>query len=494
MVILGIVIATFLTGAIAVTTFKTVIDRNNKTIMLHQCRESAESLNKSFSEAESWVNTLSTYYLEHLDSPQQLADEAFLSLYTKEAGSIAYSIVNNNPSITSAFFRLAPELTNPLAGFFVSRSSETGEVTYMEPTDLSMFDASDFPNVGWYYVPLTLGEAVWLDPYLKPNSEQYILSYVKPLYIEDVFIGVVGIDLNYDKIRDELSSISLFESGYAILMDANETILFSEEHQPILPEDTVSRILNGGDDYVYSSYLQGPQLYNAISHKLNTGEYLILLVPELEIYTTRNQMIFTIILVAIAVGTAVILILTGMVNHIFDAAHIDKLTGAKNRNAYHEKVDVLDTHMRKQTQIPFSVLIFDINGLKRINDTAGHAEGDRMIQSCYDFIRNHFSNMNIYRIGGDEFVIILEKHTAEIARVMASDFRAAAAENTHSQAASHQDHPPISCGYAVYNPQTDANFEDTFKRADADMYQDKQRFYHSHPELVTPQQEITSRS
>ena len=475
-IVLGIVIASCLIGAIAVTSFRTVVDENNQEILFHYCKENAETMNNRFSEIETLTHTLSDYYLEQLESPEILQNDRFLVDYTKEMGKIAFSIIRNNPSVVAIYFRMNPEITNPTAGFFISRTAVSSIPEFKEPTDLSKYDSSDVQSVGWYHIPVETGKALWLEPYENPHNGIYMISYVKPLYIGDTLVGVVGMDLDYNSICEEVGGISLYDSGYAILMDQSGRILYAGDHDPVIPGDIVDSILGENQAYVYSSYIQGQQLNITVSHKLRNGEYLVLIVPEGEIYNTRNQMIFTIILIAIAVSTTVILVLTGMINRIMNVARTDKLTGAKNRNAYLERVGALDGEIQGGKRISFALLVFDINGLKTVNDTIGHAVGDKLIVNSYKAIKSKFAGKDVFRIGGDEFVIIMEKPTAPIAQRLVSEFREIMAKKCENP-----DEASVSCGYALFHPKTDTSCEDVFNRADRDMYEDKERFYASNP-------------
>ncbi|MGN0651202.1 MAG: diguanylate cyclase domain-containing protein [Oscillospiraceae bacterium] len=481
-IVLGIVLASLLIGVLAITSFRNVIDNNNYDIMLHHCKENSDNLNKRFSEIETLVHTLSDYYVEQLDCADDLRNDAFLAEYTEETSKIAYSIVRNNKAIVACYYRLNPELTNSKAGFFISRTADSSLPEYLEPTDLAKYDTSDVENVGWYYIPTEKGEPVWLEPYNNPNNGIYMISYVTPIYIGDTLIGILGMDLDYDAIIKAVGSIALYESGYAILMEKNGEVLYSGEHIPVLPADTVETIVSASDEYLLSSYVQKQQLNFITSNKLRNGEYLVLIVPEREIYSTGNRMTFTIILIAIAVSTMVILVLTGMVNRIMNDTRIDKLTGAQNRNAYLEKIDAIESEMRLKKQLTFAVLVFDINGLKAVNDNIGHAEGDRLIINSYKAIKSKFTGVDLYRIGGDEFVIFIEKRTAASVQILVEEFRRTMSEK-HPDYSKNPDEASVSCGYALYNPETDASFEDTFNRADRDMYDDKEKFYAANPIL-----------
>ena len=89
-------------------------------------------------------------------------------------------------------------------------------------------------------------------------------------------------------------------------------------------------------------------------------------------------------------------------------AHTDALTGLRNPHAYVDAQLDVDARIAKGTLTAFSVIAFDVNRLKEINDSRGHEEGDRWICAAGELIRRHFPNTPIYRVGGDEFVAILE--------------------------------------------------------------------------------------
>lgn len=84
-------------------------------------------------------------------------------------------------------------------------------------------------------------------------------------------------------------------------------------------------------------------------------------------------------------------------------SNVDELTGLYNRNKY---MEVLREVRDKKENI--GVLYIDLNGLKRINDEQGHEKGDAFIKNSAEFLKKYFSQ-NIYRIGGDEFVVLLRK-------------------------------------------------------------------------------------
>ena len=88
-------------------------------------------------------------------------------------------------------------------------------------------------------------------------------------------------------------------------------------------------------------------------------------------------------------------------------AHLDGLTGVKSKHAYLEMEKTLDERLGKGTLSELAIVVCDVNGLKMINDTRGHQAGDEYIRMACRMICDVFSHSPVYRVGGDEFVVIL---------------------------------------------------------------------------------------
>ena len=89
-------------------------------------------------------------------------------------------------------------------------------------------------------------------------------------------------------------------------------------------------------------------------------------------------------------------------------AYTDSLTGVNNSHAYIEAEEEIDSIMAEGWMQDFGLVVFDINGLKYINDTRGHEAGDELIIDAANLITESFPGSPVYRIGGDEFVLFLE--------------------------------------------------------------------------------------
>lgn len=94
-------------------------------------------------------------------------------------------------------------------------------------------------------------------------------------------------------------------------------------------------------------------------------------------------------------------------------SNTDELTRCFNRHAYEERINNLD--LREE----WIYISMDLNNLKHINDSLGHAAGDELICAAADCMRESFGKYgNVYRIGGDEFVVIITGNTKEFQSII----------------------------------------------------------------------------
>ena len=149
-------------------------------------------------------------------------------------------------------------------------------------------------------------------------------------------------------------------------------------------------------------------------------------------------------------------------------AYTDLLSGYENRMAFEHKLRECKELVEQNKNV--TILVFDVNNLKTINDTEGHEAGDKYLKNTADII---FDNLNglgpLYRIGGDEYTVVLaDRNEREINHVLES------LRNEKRMAYKKQ---PFSCafGAAAYDSSIDESLKDTFKRADEAMYIEKKR-------------------
>ena len=148
-------------------------------------------------------------------------------------------------------------------------------------------------------------------------------------------------------------------------------------------------------------------------------------------------------------------------------AYQDALTGVKSKVAYFEFEEKKNRAIREGLKPAFAVAVFDINGLKEVNDTLGHEKGDEFIISACSVICRHFKHSPIFRIGGDEFAALLEGEDYQNRAALISSFHA------KMDTPESPDQVIIAMGVSDYRDGEDDSMQQVFERADSQMYERK---------------------
>lgn len=155
-------------------------------------------------------------------------------------------------------------------------------------------------------------------------------------------------------------------------------------------------------------------------------------------------------------------------------AYVDESTGLENRSSYLSYIESVDECIQRN-DIEFAIAMFDINSLKEINDTLGHDVGDKAILKIANILKQTFENEKIFRIGGDEFVVIIKANSNDMEKYF-NLFDGILAESNEKDDIS----VDVSKGFAVYDNEYDRSYRRTFVRADYAMYADKKAYYETH--------------
>ncbi|MBQ7265997.1 MAG: GGDEF domain-containing protein [Firmicutes bacterium] len=156
-----------------------------------------------------------------------------------------------------------------------------------------------------------------------------------------------------------------------------------------------------------------------------------------------------------------------------ELAHKDALTGVGNKVRYDTEMLRLD-HYITENKGEFGLIMIDLNFLKLINDTYGHDVGNLAIRKVCSELCNIFPTEKVFRIGGDEFVVIIEGELYPKAENLVEDFKEAM-KNAYISTGEGQEKVSVAVGLAMYDKNTDKNTESVFKRADKYMYENKKK-------------------
>ena len=521
--VMAIVITMISVAVLGVVTVRNVGNDSADQILTLLCQSGEKNLNAYFDSIEQSVKTVSAYVTSDLNnrSPDQLGE------HISEVERWFAQTANNTAGILTYYYRIDPAVSTEHKGFWYVRYGDN-EFKPHEVTDITQYNTDDQSSIVWFSVPKATGESIWLPPYFTENLGAYVYSYNTPIFQGDRFIGVIGIEIDYHTIAQTVNTISLYTNGYAFINDDAGTIIyhprmeFSELTGPNktkTPDGLIS-------DEPLVRYTYGGVEKEAAWARLNNGMRLNVTVPTAEINRYWRELLMEAIFVLVGLLAIFVFItwrlsrritkplvrltevaeqvdkgnydvdlnydgkdevgvltktfrdLTGHLNtYITDLNNLvysDALTSVHNKGAFDVFVRRLQTQMNEHDpELEFSIVIFDCDNLKHVNDTYGHQKGNVYLKTAASLICRVFHQSSVFRVGGDEFAAILMGEDYRERHELACLFEQKCAE-IREVTTEEWEQANVSFGYSDYDPKTDAFVSDVVKRADTLMYQNKQ--------------------
>jgi diguanylate cyclase (GGDEF)-like protein len=318
------------------------------------------------------------------------------------------------------------------------------------------------------------------------------------MYYGEKFIGVVGMDFDYVVLENQVQEIKIYDNGFAHL-EIDGEIISDNKSEP------------------------DPKNYMSVSKELVNGMSLVLSASYDDIRQIRYDIGLKILFIVVVLSSLFMIITTFVVKKISDplnkltkaaakladgnyniemepsnareinllstafenmavrlrereellhiSANRDSMTGLRNRTSYSAWVAQFDNAIGKGA-VDFGVVMLDLNDLKETNDVRGHEMGDELIIIAAKSISAVFKRSPVFRIGGDEFLVVLQNNDLENCDELLSllNYRC---QNTFM--ADTQEPIRLAAGFSRFDPSKDSQFADVFTRADRMMYENKRR-------------------
>ena len=510
---------------ISIIFIRTNEKQQSNQLLLLLCETGERNLDYYFDSVQKSVRRVAAYVESDLDG---LEDEQ-LERHMERVGKKFDEMASKTNGVLTYYYRIDPAVSQTVKGFWYMDLDGEGFVEH-EVTDITLYDTEDTSKLVWFTVPKYNGEPVWLPPYITDNLGKRVISYNIPIYWRGRFVGVVGSEIDYTTMAEQVESIRLYGNGYAFLSDADGNIFFhpkidvsqlTEETKPVLPYDALAK--NTFIRYSYDGVEKiaawlplsnGMRLNVAVPVSETEGKWehlvadylvfaaIVLLASSMLIMFYTRQVTKPLVQLTEAaeqidrgnydydlnydrddeVGrlTNTFKRLSGhMKDHISDLnkrAYVDALTSVRNKGAYVNYIEEMQARMDNGSdqEMAFAVGVFDCDNLKRINDRYGHEKGDIYLKTASRLICHVFQHSPVFRIGGDEFSVILQNVDYQNREALVQQFNADMVEIC--AAAGHDwEEAHIAMGIAVYEPQRDRSVNDVIRRADESMYENKRR-------------------
>ena len=511
-VLSGILIPAIVITAISMFYMQKTLNTDSDIITESVANTEALRINDFIRNVEYGTDTMRSYVRLTLhDQTAQLADESYRSEYEKASRMAFNAPMLNIDGIVGFYLRFAPELVNDEYTGFYSYKQNPALTDFVQAEDMTAL--ADWSGGEWFDIPKAKGEATWLSPYICHATAQEIVSYVTPIYVDNKFIAVAGVDISFSKLSDMVSDISVYDNGFAYLAKTedggelgeivfspvdHDLLVRSTDHYHGFAEERMS-LRNGMTLVIHADYsdIQRESYRMTMIIVVIVAGFLIGFITVTYILTkriVRPLRDLTLAAEVLADGKTDLKLdncktkdeigvlaeafektaekLHGYMTYINALAYRDSLTGVKNMTAYKEAVTNIDLKITMGEQTPFALLVTDINGLKSTNDRYGHEIGNRLIVRATKLICNVFKHSPVFRVGGDEFVVLLEGEDFENRDALIASLDEFC---TRTYVAAGEEVIPVSIarGIECFDSNLHTGVEQIINRADKRMYEHK---------------------
>ncbi len=503
-VIAGLLVITAVVSAIAVTMTHDIMHQDADRILNNVTQKEAAYINDVLGDIKKSAAIMAHYATQEVEDVAQLADMDFRAKYVAKTRQMFMEIALNTSEVDGFFFRLNPEHTDSTTGFYNLVVAEDEDIIEMTVTDLSQYSSDDDKNVGWYYTAVEAGEGVWLEPYYFPGHDQQMISYTIPVYVKGELLGVVGFDMDFSYLVERIDNLSVYEHGYAVLLATDGETPYNnvEREESTAPHTKATVALQNG------MYLELRAEYQDIQSDLHpmlarivVAFVVVLFFSILYTVVVTHRIVRPLKQLTAAaeglssgldtadignipvnskdeIGTLATVLrdtygqIREYTSYINALAYRDSLTGIKNSTAYTEAIAELNGEINRGNP-RFGVLVADINNLKQANDRYGHDIGNELIIHTAKILTEIFKTSAVFRIGGDEFAVVLkDADYADYRRCLAELSKACEAD--YITVCESRIPVSIAVGVASFDPTVDRVYEDVFAKADHAMYLNKE--------------------
>jgi methyl-accepting chemotaxis protein len=266
------------------------------------------SIELSDNFVEKPVDAIADMVSSTIDVKTTLANpKVYAQRYLDSIGPVVHRITENTKGVTGGYVYLNVDLYKGIYDLYYNL--QDGKIVQnFEQEDISTFYPTN-DDMTWYYAPILGKKPVWTHIYYDALIKETMFSYVRPIFVGDVLVGMVGFDEGFTDIENKVQALKFFDSGYAVLLDENGKFIVKPKSGDVLSDSDIKLvmaalkknkkgILEMGADYCGYS-------------EMNNGQTLVVVVPKTDVYRPVANTLPG--LIAVLVGLAIVVAVAGTI-------------------------------------------------------------------------------------------------------------------------------------------------------------------------------------
>lgn len=297
-------IAALICGIIGYYNSRAVADSDAKEKLTTVSEGYGKDIDNLLSQVEVAVNTLADVTKNQIQDVDKFkSSSSYVDSCTEALETTALQCAKNTKGAMTYYIRYNPEFTEATSGIFASKESENADFKSLTPTDFSSLTKT-MQNM-WAGIIFRLKmEGNMVDPYLNSNVNVYMISYVVPIMIDNEAIGVVGMDINFNQLKQLADKAKCFDSGYVFLVDSSNKVL---SHKDIKQGTDLQKVDGELASFVKAgktgeikeyTYNGSRKMVSAVS--LKNGMKLVMAVLDKEVQSNSTRLMYMMIIAIVA--------------------------------------------------------------------------------------------------------------------------------------------------------------------------------------------------
>ena len=279
-VVISSIIIVVILAFLITSTLRTnaILDDDSKDILSKTADYYANVIDDNFRSTEQSVGTIFNYANKRAETYTAfLEDEKERDEYTYDVSELGKSIAENTRGAMAVYLRYNPDDFGPISGFWYTINIDDNSWQPSVPTDMSLYDKDDLEHVGWYYTPIATGKPMWMDPYYNANLGVDMISYIIPYYYKGYTVGIIGMDISMDLLKESVANVKVYDTGRAFLIDKNGNVIYHEDY----PDGISFENLPESDQQYFKNVLD-LELNNPVVFRSRIGTQQKLVLKELK--------------------------------------------------------------------------------------------------------------------------------------------------------------------------------------------------------------------
>ena len=326
--IIGAFILAVTLVAVAIALSSKILTKGASAQMNLFYKERADDINLEMVRIEDAVSSLARWTRSRIPDVETIKEDGELrDAIVDDADDLIRFMTEHNDFITGAYIHYTLDvtgITDREEGVYYTRNDD-GNFKTIPFTQEEI--VNDPVAEDWYYGPIRLGEPAWTKPYYDYSVENYIVSYIEPVFIGDTPVAVIGIDISFTRVINWVDTFSYQESGYMFLKEADGTVHYHYDDlvNGHMHGDEMDQVQENGD--LMDKPATGTEIVRyyfkdreraMVFVTLRNGMKLVLCDDYANIYSERDNAVVLMIILSVLITMLIAIVAVVMVNRITD--------------------------------------------------------------------------------------------------------------------------------------------------------------------------------